>query len=101
MEHSGVSVAVSERLEWLSQPKKRQETTASPSYYNVAEAYDACYKKNKPKLTFSKPRGATRLQMEEAALERAAARKRRAESLTSHMYYGVSPPSLVWFHRSP
>ena len=42
--------------------------------YNVAEAYDACYKKNKPKLTFSKARGATRLEMEEAALEREAAR---------------------------
>lgn len=54
---SNSSVAVSERLEWLSQPRKRPEPQcASPSYYNVAEAYDACYSKNRPKITFSKAR---------------------------------------------
>jgi hypothetical protein len=74
---STMSVAsnVSERMDWLSQPKKRRDDEASPAYYNVADAYDACYKKNKPKLTFSKARGSTRLQFEEAALERSASRQ--------------------------
>lgn len=78
---SSVSSVMSERLEWLSQPKRRQEPEhASPSYYNVAEAYDACYKKNTPKLTFSRARGMTRLEMEEAAIERSARARMSAGS---------------------
>jgi hypothetical protein len=81
MEDSGSvaasSVAMSERLEWLSRPRPRREPTqASPSYYNVAEAWDACYKKNKPRISLSRARGTTRLELEEAALERRAARER-------------------------
>jgi hypothetical protein len=54
---SSGSSAISDRLARLSTPKVRPDPEfASPSYYNVAEAYDACYKKHKPKLTFSRAR---------------------------------------------